>query len=57
VIFVSKKEKAEKDLVIRIQPSLFRTFKSRCKGEGRTVSETVRELMKQYIDKEDISQR
>jgi hypothetical protein len=54
---VSKKEKAEKDLVIRIQPSLFKTFKSRCKGEGKTVSGTVRELMKQYIDKENISQQ
>ena len=57
MIFVSKKEKAEKDLVIRIQPSLFKTFKSRCKGEGKTVSGTVRELMKQYIDKENISQQ
>jgi hypothetical protein len=53
---VPKKEKAEKDLVIRIQPSLFKTFKNKCKGEGKTVSESIRELMKQYTNKKDINQ-
>jgi hypothetical protein len=42
------KEKLTKDVVIMVQPSLFRKFKSKCKKNYKTVSETMRELMVHY---------
>ena len=46
-------QKKEKDLIVRVQPSLFKKFKNKCEEDYKTVSEMIRELMKQYIDKKD----
>ena len=43
------KEKATKDICIRIQPSLHERFKQACEGEYKTVSQVVKELMLQYV--------
>lgn len=47
------KEKAIKDMVVRVQPSLFKKFQKKCKNNYKTISEVVRDLMVGYIKKED----
>jgi hypothetical protein len=44
-----KKEKADRQLIIKMQPSLYEEFEKKCAREYRTVSEVVRELMSKYI--------
>ena len=46
------KEKFEKDMFIRVQPSLHEQFSKVCNKNYKTVSEAIRELMLRYI-KED----
>jgi hypothetical protein len=43
------KEKKEKDLVVRVYPSLFDQFKQKCELNYKSVSEVVRDLMSSYI--------
>lgn len=47
-----KKEKLKKDVVLRVQPSLFKRFQKTCEKNYKTVSEVMRELMQYYIHKE-----
>jgi hypothetical protein len=46
------KENVTKDVVVRVQPTLFLQFQAKCKNNYKTISEVVRELMVKYI-KED----
>jgi len=46
------KENVTKDVVVRVQPTLFVQFQAKCKNNYKTISEVVRELMVKYI-KED----
>lgn len=50
---MQKKEKLDKDLVFRVQPSLFKKFQAKCEENYKSVSEVIRELMRQYIQKEN----
>lgn len=43
-----KKEKADKQIAVMVQPSLHEVFEKRCVEEHRTVSEVLRELMSKY---------
>ena len=43
------KENLNKDIVIRVQPTLFNKFKNACNINYKTVSEAVRDLMQKYI--------
>jgi hypothetical protein len=43
------KEKVTKDIVVRVQPTLFLQFQAKCKDKYKTISEVVRELMVKYI--------
>lgn len=47
------KEKVTKDVVVRVQPSLFKQFKKKCKNNYKTISEVVRDLMVGYIKKDN----
>ena len=42
------KEKATRDLSVKVQPSLFEKFAQKCKDNYRSVSDVVRELMAFY---------
>ena len=42
------KEKTDRQLLIKTQPSLYEAFEKRCVEEHRTVSEVLRELMSKY---------
>ena len=44
------KEKATKDLNLRIQPSLYKNFKNCCDKNYKKVSEVIREFMLRYIE-------
>lgn len=44
-----KKEKTDRQLVIKTQPSLYEAFEKRCVSEHRSVSEVIRELMSKYV--------
>jgi metal-responsive CopG/Arc/MetJ family transcriptional regulator len=44
------KENVSKLIGIRVHPSLFEQFERRCKENYKTVSETVRELIVQYLN-------
>jgi hypothetical protein len=46
------KENKEKDLIVRVQPSLFEQFKKKCEENYKTISEVVRDFMVNYT-KED----
>lgn len=46
------KENKEKDMLIRVQPSLFEQFKKKCEENYKTISEVVRDFMVNYT-KED----
>lgn len=43
-----KKEKADKQMTVMVQPSLHEAFEKKCQEEHRTVSEVVRELISKY---------
>jgi hypothetical protein len=45
------KEKAKKDMQIRVYPSLFKAFRNKCDNNYKKVSEVIRELMLEYIKK------
>lgn len=49
-----RKERVEKDLVVRVQPSLFRQFQQKCEENYKTVSEVIRELMRQYTKEKKV---
>ena len=42
------KEKAERQLTVMVQPTLYDDFESKCNEEHRSVSEVVRELISKY---------
>ena len=43
------KENLEKDLVVRVPPTLFAKFKLACNENYKTASEAIRDLMQRYI--------
>ena len=43
------KEKVERDIYLRVQPSLYKEFKESCDKNYQTISAAIRELMKKYI--------
>ena len=45
-----KKENADKQMGIMVQPSLYKAFEQKCAKEHRNVSEVVRELMSKYAN-------
>lgn len=47
------KERLEKDLVVRVQPLLFKKFKQKCDNNFKNVSEVIRDLMVKYIRSKD----
>jgi len=47
------KEKVTKDVVVRVQPTLFIQFQGKCKEKYKTISEVVRELMVKYITEDN----
>ena len=48
-----RKENKEKDLIVRVQPSLFKQFKEQCENNYKNISEVIRDFMISYIKKED----
>ena len=44
-----KKENADKQMAVMVQPSLYELFESKCSREYRNVSEVIREMMSKYI--------
>ena len=51
-MYMPKKERLDKDLVLRVHPSLFRKFQKKCRENYKSVSEAIRELMYQYVQPE-----
>ena len=43
------KENSEKDLFVRVPPSLFEKFRDVCNANYKSVSEAIRDLMQRYI--------
>jgi hypothetical protein len=50
-MYMQKKEKLNKDVTLRVQPSLYKKFQKECEGNYKSVSEVIRELMLHYIQK------
>lgn len=46
------KEKLEKDMFVKVQPSLYDNFKKACDKNYKNVSEVIRDLMLKYIKEE-----
>jgi metal-responsive CopG/Arc/MetJ family transcriptional regulator len=46
------KENVTRDLNVKIQPTLFDEFAKQCKSKYKTVSEVIRELMVEYIERQ-----
>ena len=46
------KENKDKDMLVRVQPTLFEKFKDKCEANYKSISEVIRDFMQQYI-KED----
>ncbi len=47
------KEKTDRQVILKVQPSLFGAFREKCKGNYKKVSEVIRELMLEYIRRKD----
>lgn len=45
---MSKENKA-KDMLVRVQPTLFQQFKEKCEENYKTISEVIRDFMQKYI--------
>lgn len=43
------KENKNKDMLVRVQPSLFKKFKEKCENNYKGVSEVIRNFMLEYI--------
>lgn len=43
------KEKATRDINVRIQPSLYKVFSDKCQSEYKSISEVIRMLIVEYI--------
>lgn len=48
-----KKEKLKKQMVLMVPPSLFAKFSDTCKQNYKTVSIVVREMMLEYVKKNE----
>lgn len=48
---MQKKEKLQKDLVVRVQLSLFKKFREQCNRDYQSVSQVIRDYMIQHIRK------
>lgn len=48
------KERATRDLSVKIQPSLFEKLAQKCKQNYRSVSDVVRELLSRYVSEPDL---
>jgi len=48
-----KREQLQRDLTIRIQPSLFKKFQKKCADEYKSISQAMRDLILQYVNKKD----
>jgi metal-responsive CopG/Arc/MetJ family transcriptional regulator len=48
-IYSMDKEKATRDLSVKVPPSLFDKFSKKCGDNYKTVSEVIRELMANYV--------
>ena len=46
---LEKKENCEKQMIVKMQSSLYENFEFRCRQENRMISEVIRELMSKYI--------
>jgi hypothetical protein len=46
-------EKIDRQVIIKVQPSLFERFEKKCKEDYKTVSEVIRHLMLKYIKEDD----
>ncbi len=46
------KEKVTRDVVLRVQPSLFEKFRQRCQNNYKTISEVLREFMVKYVQED-----
>jgi len=47
------KEYKNKDMLVRVQPSLFKKFKEKCNENYKSISEIIRDFMIQYIKEKD----
>ena len=47
------KEHKNKDMLVRVQPSLFEKFKNKCNQNYKSISEVIREFMIQYTKEKD----
>lgn len=45
------KENKNKDMLVRVQPSLFEKFQNACENNYRTLSDVIREFMLDYVRK------
>lgn len=55
-----KKKKSEimsKDMVIRVEPSLFKKFQKKCTDDYKSISQVIRYFMIQYINKKDTNDK
>jgi metal-responsive CopG/Arc/MetJ family transcriptional regulator len=43
------KENKDKDMLVRVQPTLFDKFKEVCERNYKSISEVIREFMVEYI--------
>jgi len=46
-------EKLSENLILRVQPSLFKKFAKKCRGNYKSISEVIQELMLSYTNKDD----
>lgn len=47
------KENKEKDMLVRVQPSLFKQFQEKCDENYKTISEVIRDLMVAYTQEKN----
>jgi hypothetical protein len=48
------KEKATRDVMIRVQPSLFKAFQEKCNNNYKTISEVIRDFMVKFVKESNV---
>lgn len=49
IIQCMSKENKDKDMLVRVQPTLFEKFKEKCEENYKSISEVIRDFMQQYL--------
>lgn len=52
-----EREKVDRDMYVKVQPSLYAEFQKTCNSQLKTISAVVRDLMMDYVKKHNVEKK